>query len=173
MLQTGSGQLSSNLKALPDGRTSLRELLLRSFSQFYQVMAGGFYPPICKSARRYGGRAGGWLIHWVSVFVIFSAHANFHGDPTDSYWKKFAWSWKNMVFSNSMYKPNEVQCVSRGDGTSSIPISWPSWTENKAQLPIFLGHNVQLAIILFSRTWPIYLCYMASCIVNKCSQILS
>ena len=27
-------------------------------------MAGGFYPPICKSTRRFGGRAGGWLIHW-------------------------------------------------------------------------------------------------------------
>ena len=26
-------------------------------------MAGGFYPPICKSTRRYGGQAGGWLIH--------------------------------------------------------------------------------------------------------------
>ena len=26
-------------------------------------MAGGFYPPICKSTRRFGGQAGGWLIH--------------------------------------------------------------------------------------------------------------
>ena len=72
--------------------------------------------------------------------------------------KKNAWSWKSMVFSNSMYRPNEVQCVSRGGGTSSIPISWPSWTENRAQLPLFLSHIVQLTIILFSRTWPIYLC---------------
>ena len=65
MLQTGSGQLGSNLKALPDGRLSLRELLLRSFSQFYQVMAGGFYPPICKSTRRYGGRLANTLaVRW-------------------------------------------------------------------------------------------------------------
>ena len=65
MLQT-SGQLGSR-GWVPtwklDGKPSLRELLLRSFSQFYQVMVGGFYPPICKSTRRYGGQAGGWLIH--------------------------------------------------------------------------------------------------------------
>ena len=70
MLQTGSGQLGSNLKALPDGRLSLRELLLGSFSQFHQVMAGGFYPPICKSTRRYGGQAGGWLIHWSDRLIF-------------------------------------------------------------------------------------------------------
>ena len=34
------------------------------FLLVYQVMAGGFYPLICKSTRRFGGRAGGWLIHW-------------------------------------------------------------------------------------------------------------
>ena len=70
LLQTGSAQLGSTLKGLPDGRPSLWELLLRSFSQFYQVMAGGFYPPSCKSTRRYGGQAGGWLIHcrqWLSA----------------------------------------------------------------------------------------------------------
>ena len=33
------------------------------FLLVYQVMAGGFYPPICKFTRRFGGRAGGWLIH--------------------------------------------------------------------------------------------------------------
>ena len=35
------------------------------FLLVYQVMASGFYPPICKSTRRFGGRAGGWLIHWL------------------------------------------------------------------------------------------------------------
>ena len=47
---------AGSLKALPDGRPSLRELCLRSFSLFYFVMAGGFYPPIFKSTRRFGGR---------------------------------------------------------------------------------------------------------------------
>ena len=35
-------------------------------------MAGGFYPPICKSTRRFGGRAGGWLIHWAAMVLIIS-----------------------------------------------------------------------------------------------------
>ena len=56
---------AGSLKALPDGRPSLGELCLRSFSQFYYVMAGGFYPPIFKSTRRFGGWAGGWLIHCI------------------------------------------------------------------------------------------------------------
>ena len=34
------------------------------------MMAGGFYPPICKSARRFGGRAGGWLIHCMHFYDI-------------------------------------------------------------------------------------------------------
>ena len=42
-------------------------------------------------------------------------------------------------------------------GESSIPISWPLWTENRAQLSLFWSYNVQLAIILFSMTWPIYI----------------
>ena len=66
------GQLGFNLKALPGGRPSLRELCLRSLSQFYQVMAGGFYPPICKSTRRFGGRVGGWLIHWLVAWTASS-----------------------------------------------------------------------------------------------------
>ena len=48
--------------------------------------------------------------------------------------------------------------VSSGGGASSIAISSPFWTENRAQLSLFLSYNIQLAIILFSRTWPIYLC---------------
>ena len=56
-------RLAGSLKALPDERPSLRELCLRSFSLFYYVMAGGFYTPIFKSTRRFGGWAGGWLIH--------------------------------------------------------------------------------------------------------------
>ena len=70
MPQTAAGQLGSNLKALPDGRSSLRELLMRSFSQFYKVMAGGFYPLICKSTRRFGGQAGGWLIHCAAGSLV-------------------------------------------------------------------------------------------------------
>ena len=57
-------------KALPGGRSSLRELCLRSLSYLYQVMAGGFYPPICKSTRRFGGRAGGWLILGQAVVTL-------------------------------------------------------------------------------------------------------
>ena len=30
--------------------------------------------------------------------VISNAHANYHGDPTESHQNKFAWSWKNMFF---------------------------------------------------------------------------
>ena len=48
------------------------------FLLVYQVMAGGFYPPICKSTRRFGGRAGGWLIHctrpqWVNKATFIQA----------------------------------------------------------------------------------------------------
>ena len=43
-------------------------------------------------------------------------------------------------------------------GASSISIWWPLWTENRAQLSMYLSYNDQLAIILFSRIWPIYLC---------------
>ena len=47
------------------------------------------------------------------------------------------------------------------EATGVHPVSqFPNlfWTENEAQLSLFLHYNVQLAIILFNRTWPIYLC---------------
>ena len=59
-------------KALPDGRPSLQKLCLRSFSKFYFVMAGGFYPPIFKPTRRFGGRVGGWLIHCAKLTLVKS-----------------------------------------------------------------------------------------------------
>ena len=78
-----------SLKALPEGRPSLRELCLRSFSYFYFVMAGGFYPPIFKSTRWFGGRAGGWLIHCCKPSVMVQLSVTVMSHPS-----------KNVVISN-------------------------------------------------------------------------
>ena len=75
------------------------------------------------------------ILSYVTYFIIFKQKSllgfsvchlqctcNFHGDPYIVI-SKNAPSWKNMFFSNSMYRPKEVQCVSSGGGASSISIS--------------------------------------------------
>ena len=93
----------------------------------------------------------GKTLYYILDLIQLHFLANFQEDLPYSFWKKLKKPPKNMIFGNSMYRPKEIVCQ-QWRGESSIPISWPLWTENRAQLFLFLSYKL-FNLLSFCSAW--------------------